>query len=78
MLLGLLLVQMGIAATVSSKLISFFIIVISKVHLLVVFHVAKWRFEVSLVWQRGLRGLLAAHSIVLLGGRDASYLFTLA
>ena len=78
MLLGLLLVQMSIAATVPRKLIGFFIIVISKIHLLVIFHITKWRLEVSLVWQRGLRRLLAAHSIVLLGGRDASYLLTLA
>lgn len=57
--------EMSIAATVSRKFISFFIIIISKVDLLVIFHITKRRLKIPLIWQIGLRGLLAAHSIML-------------
>ena len=66
MLLGLLLMEMGVATTVSREFISFLVIVISKVDLLVILHIAERRFDVPLVWHRiGLRRLFAAHSIVL-------------
>ena len=57
--------EMSIAATVSREFISFFIIIISKIDLLVIFHIAKRRLKIPLIWQIGLRGLLAAHSIML-------------
>lgn len=77
-LLGLLLVQMSIAATVSREFVGFLIIVISEVHLLIIFHITKRRFKVPLIWYRGLRRLLAAHSIMLFGGRETANLLTLA
>lgn len=77
-LLGLLLVEMSIAATVSRKFIGFFIIIISKIDLLVIFHITKRRLKIPLIWQIGLRGLLAAHSIMLFWGWEAGYLFALA
>jgi hypothetical protein len=58
-------VEMSIAATVSREFISFFIIIISKIDLLVIFHITKRRLKIPLIWQIGLRGLLAAHSIML-------------
>ena len=57
--------EMSIAATVSREFISFFIIIISKIDLLVIFHITKRRLKIPLTWQIGLRGLLAAHSIML-------------
>lgn len=57
--------EMRIAATVSREFISFFIIIISKIDLLVIFHITKRRLKIPLIWQIGLRGLLAAHSIML-------------
>lgn len=57
--------EMSIAATVSREFISFFIIIISKIDLLVIFHITKRRLKIPLIWQIGLRGLLAAHSIML-------------
>jgi hypothetical protein len=56
---------MSIAATVSRKFIGFFIIIISKIDLFVIFHITKRRLKIPLIWQIGLRGLLAAHSIML-------------
>ena len=57
--------EMSIAATVSREFIGFFIIIISKIDLLVIFHITKRRLKIPLIWQIGLRGLLAAHSIML-------------
>lgn len=57
--------EVSIAATVSREFISFFIVIISEIDLLVIFHIAKRRLKIPLIWQIGLRGLLAAHSIML-------------